>query len=148
MAVGGIACRGRGGQGCLASCPSYTPGCSETWICALCPWDKSEIQMHTSGPFESWVVATTTMRNVWIHPLDGAVDPGLLECEAHDNLPTQPHTGNPLKSICAALIHHIFTLCPHNLHKQIYAMNAFTWAGGDCIGLLSRMMCCSCLSFL
>ncbi len=42
-----------------------------------------------------------------------------------------------------------YTLCiPIICTVRTCSMNALTCAGGDCIGLLSRMMCCSCLSFL
>lgn len=54
---------------------------------------------------------------------------------------------NHIKSICTTLTRHICTWHTR-LHRQFYKINALAWAGGDCIGLLSRMMHCSCLSFL
>lgn len=137
---GGTVCQGKGGPRCLASCPTYTPGCSETWICGLCPWDISETQKHnkyvqTSEHFSTrqrLIVASTGWRYCTM---------------LNSNSKSTSTRRRSHKSSGEPILLDMYWWCEHRSHGLIYVVNELAWAGGDCIGLLSRMMCCSCRSF-
>lgn len=80
---------------------------------------------------QDWIIASTGWRCTT-----------MLKREGHlpNSKSTSTRRRSHKKQFWANTTGHVWT-------PLIYVVNELAWAGGDCIGLLSRMMCCSCRSF-
>ena len=128
-------------QGNQASCLSDMPGCSGIWRCALCPSGRSE--KHKSTHSEQ--VSTSYIDDIQQYhhcPLDDATAPKFSTVKGM-------MTSDDIERLIFVIMqtHTKAHSCHAHAHKQIKSWTN-TCAGGDCMGLLSRTMCCSCRSFL